>query len=95
VRLALCAALALLATPPAAAGDAARALARPVSSHASLHPGGGGGGGPIPEPSTLLLVGTGLVGVALTSRLRRRARKASPTDVRPGDVARGEQSVQP
>ncbi len=41
-----------------------------------LQPGGGsGGGGPIPEPSTLLLVGTGLVGVALTTRLRRRAPK--------------------
>jgi hypothetical protein len=39
---------------------------------------------PIPEPGTLMLVGTGLVGVALTARLRRRreaqraAAKAQP-----------------
>ena len=33
---------------------------------------------PIPEPSTLLLVGTGLVGVALTTSWRRR--RAAPED---------------
>ena len=27
---------------------------------------------PVPEPSTFLLVGSGLVGVAITARLRRR-----------------------
>lgn len=31
-----------------------------------------GGATPVPEPSTFLLVGSGLVGVALTARLRRR-----------------------
>jgi hypothetical protein len=34
--------------------------------------GGGGGGQPVPEPGTLLLVGTGLAGVALLRRRRRQ-----------------------
>ncbi len=33
--------------------------------------GTGGGSGPVPEPSTLLLVGTGLAGIALLRRRRQ------------------------
>ncbi len=35
-------------------------------------PTGGEGSAPVPEPSALFLVGTGLLGVAVTTRLRRR-----------------------
>ncbi|MCR9245741.1 MAG: PEP-CTERM sorting domain-containing protein [bacterium] len=38
------------------------------------------GAAPVPEPSALFLVGTGLLGVAVTARLRRRER---PTDTPP------------
>ncbi|MFN6195282.1 MAG: PEP-CTERM sorting domain-containing protein [Planctomycetota bacterium] len=56
VRLLLAVAV-LCATPLLAASAAATAQ---------------GPANPVPEPSTFLLVGTGLVGVALTARLRRR-----------------------
>ncbi len=35
---------------------------------------GGDGAAPVPEPSALFLVGSGLLGIAITARLRRRER---------------------
>ncbi|MCA8950238.1 MAG: PEP-CTERM sorting domain-containing protein [Planctomycetes bacterium] len=47
----------------------------PSETHAGENTGSGGGAAPVPEPGALFLVGTGLLGVALTARLRRRDRR--------------------
>lgn len=61
--------------PPITRGDgdtfSTQPLVPPSDSVAEAR-GGGGGGNPAPEPVTILLVGTGLAGAALYSRIRRK-----------------------
>ncbi|MFY9344890.1 MAG: PEP-CTERM sorting domain-containing protein [Planctomycetota bacterium] len=73
MRLALLAAIALVLGPAFAQAPNGRPAANPTAAPRA-DSGGGEGSAPIPEPSTLLLVGTGLLGVALTARWRRRSR---------------------
>lgn len=85
MRLALSLALALAAAAsparasvlasPATPSTAAQSPATSLMAQAPRPHGGTDGSGPVPEPSTLLLVGSGLLGVAITARLRRRRKQ--------------------
>lgn len=49
----------------------------PISTTGGQHAEGGGGGSPVPEPTTLFLLGSGLAGIAIVNR-RRKPRYVVP-----------------
>lgn len=64
-------------TEPPPGGEGTQPGSTPGAPGSGNPPAGGGGGSPVPEPGTMLLVGTGLAGAAL---LRRRRQKVLERD---------------